>query len=139
MWDWPNLVPIVIFAIMYLTSKVWGKWYCQVVEHTKVVDFITGFMPGRMTNLFPTKTLTMSLVLAFHCLPQTMRPVEACVLYVLWNMYFRIIFYSIFFHLKDILLILNITFIILLQCQILRAIATNHTNHSNICSELTEL
>ena len=103
MWDWPNLVPIVMFAIMYLTSKVWGKWYSQVVEHPKVVHFMMRFIPGRITSLFPTMTFTMSFVLAFYCIPQTMRPVEAWVLYVLWIMYFHIIFYSTFCHLTFVI------------------------------------
>ena len=103
MWDWPNLVPIVMFAIMYLTSKVWGKWYSQVVEHPKVVDFMMRFIPGKVTNLFPTMTLTMSFVLAFYCIPQTMRPVEAWVLYVLWIIYFHIFFYSILCHLMFVI------------------------------------
>ena len=99
MWDWPNLVPIVVFVILYLTRKVWGKWYSQVIENPKVINIMMRIIPGRMTSLFPTMILTMSFVLAFYCIPQTMRPVEAYVLYMLWIIYFHIFFYSIFCHL----------------------------------------
>ena len=95
-WDWPNLAPTVVFVILYLTSKVWGRWYSQVIEHPRAVDFMMRIIPGRVSSFFPTITLTMSLLLAFFCIPPTMYPMEAWGLYLLWIAYFNIFFYSIF-------------------------------------------
>lgn len=98
-WDWPNLIPMAMFVTLYLTSKVWGKWYSKVIEHPTAVDFMMRFIPGMVTSFFPTVILTVSFLLAFFCIPLTMHPVEAWGLYLLWIMYFNIFFYSIFCHL----------------------------------------
>jgi hypothetical protein len=102
LWDWKSWLPLALLLAIWLSSKIWFRYYTNFVAKNS-------FVRGLSCTINPVGHYTLKIVLtlfmllalywAFFCVPETMNPIEAWIRYGLWTLLFFSIPFSLYCHL----------------------------------------
>ena len=102
LWDCKSWLPLALLLAIWLSSKIWLKYYTNFVAKNSVVRSLSSiFNPvGHYTlKIVPTLFMLLALYWAFPYVPEAMNPIEAWTRYGLWTLLFFSTPFSLYCHL----------------------------------------
>ena len=100
--DCKSWLPLALLLTIWLSSKIWLKYYTNFVAKNSVVRSLSSiFNPvGHYTlKIVPTLFMLLALYWAFPYVPEAMNPIEAWTRYGLWTLLFFSTPFSLYCHL----------------------------------------